>query len=326
MQYGLKRVLVISLAGLLASGCGGAGGKDRPKAGPEYVDDAPPAMAEPQMAAGPVEANAQYDEVGYASWYGDELRGNPTAMGEPFNPDGMTAAHPSLPLPSFAEITHLGTGKTIIVRINDRGPSVRGRIVDLSRGAATALGAAEQGAFAVRVRRVNPPEDEKMALASGGKGAGRLDTPETLLIVLRRKLGTGPAPVIAQQPPVAVRPAAPQPPRTVRPGANYDQPVAPRPVQPSQPGIDGDDGYIIEEAGRAPSRPAQGISGGYYIQVAAFSSEARAQSAARSVGGTVQRAGSVWRVRKGPYVSESAARENLGAVAAKGYRDARVTR
>ncbi len=338
MRFDLKRAIVAGSACILLAGCGAVGGKNRPNATNDYPDptrseggNAQMGMPDGDGQTAGAASSPQYDDVGYASWYGDELRGNPTALGEPFNPDAMSAAHPSLPLPSFVEVTHLGTGKTIIVRINDRGPNTGGRMIDLSRAAATELGGGQQGSFPVRVRRVNPPEDERSALAIGAKGASRLDTPEPLLIALRKKLGNGgppvmagPAPMRPSNPPVAQRPN--QPGGWSRPGANYEQPNAPRgPAPQQQPS--GEDGYILENAGsaRPPVNPST-QSGSYFVQVAAFSSRQRADVAARSVGGTVQQAGNVWRVRKGPYPSEASARSAIGPIAAKGYRDARVTR
>lgn len=97
-----------------------------------------------------------YDEVGLASWYGDAFHAKATANGELFDMTTMTAAHKTLPLPSIVEVTHLGNGRRIRVRVNDRGPFVQGRIIDLSRAAASALGFAGQGLARVRVRYIGP--------------------------------------------------------------------------------------------------------------------------------------------------------------------------
>lgn len=82
-------------------------------------------------------ANSGTVQSGGASWYG---HGSRTASGERFNTGGMTAAHRSLPFGTRVKVVHKGTGRAVVVRINDRGPFVRGRIIDLSRGAARALG------------------------------------------------------------------------------------------------------------------------------------------------------------------------------------------
>ncbi|AEI37104.1 MAG: septal ring lytic transglycosylase RlpA family protein [Zymomonas mobilis subsp. pomaceae] len=95
-----------------------------------------------------------YNEVGYASWYGDDFAGHPTAIGEKFSPNGISAAHKTLPLPCYVEVTNLETGRHLVVRVNDRGPFVQGRIIDLSRGAARALGIEKKGTARVRVKRL----------------------------------------------------------------------------------------------------------------------------------------------------------------------------
>ena len=79
-------------------------------------------------------------EVGEASWYGIEERGRPTASGEPMDPAALTAAHPTLPFGTMVEVTHLESGATVHVRINDRGPFVKSRVIDLSHEAARRLG------------------------------------------------------------------------------------------------------------------------------------------------------------------------------------------
>jgi rare lipoprotein A len=138
----------------------------------------------------------RYDQVGYASWYGSES-GNRTANGERFRPDWISAAHKTLPLPSYVEVTALTTGRTILLRVNDRGPFVAGRIIDLSRGAAETLGLLRSGTTAVRVRRVEPPERDRLALRTGRLASAR--------------------PTASPQPafmaPPAPRPASPPPPR-----------------------------------------------------------------------------------------------------------------
>lgn len=297
-----------------------------------------------------------YDEVGYASWYGDERAGQPTANGEAFNPAGFTAAHPTLPIPTYVEVTHLDTGKTILVRVNDRGPSARGRLIDLSAAAARDLGIGGSGTAPVRVRRVNPPDQEKAALMAGQKAGDRLNTPPQLLTALRKKLGAGPiSPALDRQ--------------AALPPSQRPAPVADAPVY--RPSETSDDGFIVEEAGARPARVVvskpqraptktraasnSGASfevhaasndgfvieqadnqrqairtarseGSYYVQVAAFSDENRARATAGKVGAGIERAGNIYRVRKGPYPSEASARAALGPIAAKGYRDARVTR
>jgi rare lipoprotein A len=100
-----------------------------------------------------------YRQQGTASWYGDETYRKPggrmTANGEAFKPDGLSAAHKYLPLPTFVRVTNLTNKRSIIVRVNDRGPFVDGRIIDLSAGAARKLGFYEEGTAQVLVETVN---------------------------------------------------------------------------------------------------------------------------------------------------------------------------
>ncbi len=90
-------------------------------------------------------------QVGTASWYGDRFKRRPTASGERFDPKDLTAAHRTLPLQTMARVTNLGNGRSILVRINDRGPYVGARVIDLSRSAAAELGMKQDGIATVRV-------------------------------------------------------------------------------------------------------------------------------------------------------------------------------
>ena len=92
------------------------------------------------------------DEVGIASWYGDDFHGRKTANGEIYDMNRMSAAHPTLPLPTYAYVTNVENGRTVLVRVNDRGPYVGNRMIDLSRAAAHALGTKGRGLGRVRVR------------------------------------------------------------------------------------------------------------------------------------------------------------------------------
>lgn len=91
-----------------------------------------------------------------ASWYGEWHHGRPTASGEPFDREALTAAHPSLPLGACVEVTHLATGRQVFVRVNDRGPYVPGRTIDLSQRAAAELGMLDDGVARVRIRKAKP--------------------------------------------------------------------------------------------------------------------------------------------------------------------------
>ena len=98
------------------------------------------------------ERDLTYDETGIGSWYGDEFAGRLTANGEIFDPAAITAAHKTLPMPSVVRVTNLDNGKSLVVRINDRGPFVSGRIIDLSREAARLIGYKQDGLARVRVQ------------------------------------------------------------------------------------------------------------------------------------------------------------------------------
>src|SRR5579862_166527 len=95
-------------------------------------------------------------QVGTASWYGQIFDGKPTASGEPYDMYDMTAAHLTLPMGSYVRVTNLRNGRAVIVRVNDRGPIVPGRIIDLSYGAAQALEFKQRGLQRVRLDLVNP--------------------------------------------------------------------------------------------------------------------------------------------------------------------------
>lgn len=260
----------------------------------DEVDDGPPSSDGPRATSG--RGESRYDEVGYATWYGNELAGGRTASGAPFDPKGFTAAHRTLPLGSYAEVTALDTGRTILVQINDRGPRQGNLLIDLSQGAARTLGINGRGA--VRIRAVNASPSDLAALRAGEPGVPRLDTPPALLAGLRQRLS-------------GARPSIDEPPRTqLRP------PLVRIPPEPQ----------ATKTPTKKPSLPAAPATGGFYVQVAAFSSQPRATALARSLGGQAVPAGSVWRVRMGPYSSKNQASQARDAAAARGYGDARVVR
>jgi rare lipoprotein A len=103
----------------------------------------------------PKDQNRAY-QVGTASWYGEQFQGKQTASGEPYDMLDFTAAHPSLPLGTFVKVTNLKNGKAVVVRINDRGPVVDGRIIDVSYSAAQVLGFKERGVQKVRLDLYQP--------------------------------------------------------------------------------------------------------------------------------------------------------------------------
>ena len=117
-----------------------------------------------------------YHRRGIASWYGKRYHGRKTASGEPYNMHAMTAAHPILPIPSYVRVTRIATGENVVVRINDRGPFLQGREIDLSYAAATRLDIVNAGTGEVMVELLIP---EQTPTAAGDVG-GRVETVEAL--------------------------------------------------------------------------------------------------------------------------------------------------
>jgi rare lipoprotein A len=107
-----------------------------------------------------------FRQRGVASWYGRRFHGRPTASGEKYDMYAMTAAHPTLPIPSYARVTSLENGRSVVVRINDRGPFLRGRIMDLSYAAASKLGYINKGSAKVEVEQIFPGDNRASALPS----------------------------------------------------------------------------------------------------------------------------------------------------------------
>jgi len=146
MQRRIARGLAI--AGLIV-GLGAAQGPNISEAKPAPVSSVQVRQVVKQVKTKPY-------QVGTASWYGDTFQGKPTASGEPYEMYDMTAAHLKLPMGSYVKVTNLRNGKAVIVRVNDRGPVVPGRIIDLSYGAAQALQFRHRGLQRVRLDLVDP--------------------------------------------------------------------------------------------------------------------------------------------------------------------------
>jgi rare lipoprotein A len=109
-----------------------------------------------------------YDETGIASWYGPGFHGKSTANGEPYDSYAMTAAHPTLQMPSVARVTNLDNGRSVVVRVNDRGPFKRGRVIDVSKRAAELLGMIGSGTAKVRVQVLE--RESRIAAEAARKG------------------------------------------------------------------------------------------------------------------------------------------------------------
>src|SRR5207247_3173030 len=104
-------------------------------------------------------------QVGTASWYGDYFQGKPTASGEPYDMFDLTAAHPTLPLGTYVRVTNLRNGRAVVVRVNDRGPVVPGRIIDVSYNTARVLAFKAQGLQQVRLDVVQPKMAQPQTMA-----------------------------------------------------------------------------------------------------------------------------------------------------------------
>lgn len=107
-----------------------------------------------------------YKERGIASWYGRKFHGQKTSIGETYDMYAMTAAHPTLPLPSYVRVSNVATGKSVVVRVNDRGPFLHGRIIDLSYAAAHRIGTAAKGSGEVEVEAIIPGNSPAMLAAA----------------------------------------------------------------------------------------------------------------------------------------------------------------
>ncbi|MEP7276378.1 MAG: septal ring lytic transglycosylase RlpA family protein [Betaproteobacteria bacterium] len=107
-----------------------------------------------------------YRERGVASWYGRKFHGQKTSIGETYDMYGMTAAHPTLPLPSYARVTSVATGRSVVVRVNDRGPFLHDRVIDVSYAAAHRLGIAQRGSGEVDVEAMIPSADLPVVTAT----------------------------------------------------------------------------------------------------------------------------------------------------------------
>ncbi len=185
---------------------------DVPDAEPRVEAIKPGGANKPYEIAGqryePMAADVPYRERGLASWYGRKFHGRPTSSGEPYDMYAMTAAHPTLPIPSYARVRNPANGREVVVRINDRGPFHSGRILDLSYAAALKLDL---------LRGVAPVEVERLTHDAIRTGAWRQPTPATTAAsttaVATAVAPSAAPPVFADLPPtsVAAQPAAPAP-------------------------------------------------------------------------------------------------------------------
>ena len=151
----MRRRIAHGLAiAFLIVGLGAAQGPNISEAKP-----APVSSVQARSVVRPQVVKTKPYQIGTASWYGETFQGKPTASGEPYEMYDMTAAHLKLPMGSYVKVTNLHNGKSVVVRVNDRGPVVPGRIIDLSYGAAQALQFRHRGLQRVRLDLVATPSN-----------------------------------------------------------------------------------------------------------------------------------------------------------------------
>ncbi len=263
--------MLITAAGLAACGTTRTASLPAPAASriprPEIMPPAPPPVVVPRPAykvGNPYQVEGVwyypreqpgYDETGIASWYGSDYHGKLTADGEVFDRTGVSGAHPTLPLPANVRVTNLENGRSMVVRVNDRGPFINGRIIDLSEHAADLLGFRQNGTARVRVTLLGradlygpgpaPPNQEtppEVAIAVAAAPSGQVTSAE-LPPVVGTKVATPamaanlPRPLPQDVP--AVRAEVPDgqvvQPSMSRPGSILRPPMQAR-SQPASPG------------------------------------------------------------------------------------------
>ena len=261
-----------------------------------------------------------YDAVGVASWYGDAFHLKATANGEVFDMNAVSAAHTTLPLPSMVEVTNLENGRKLTVRVNDRGPFVGDRIIDLSHEAARQLGYDRRGLAKVRVRYLGPAP---------------LGGPQTGMRYAQAK-PTAPPPVAAasrgrsDDDVLLIAGAAPKKPFMILPSF-----VAPAPTPVASQALPPITGAELGTP-RAPTPlgTATMMSSGLRIQAGAFANEANAERAASALASNgpaiiepVLRDGvTLYRVLLPAPADEAQAYALRDRIAASGYAEARVIR
>lgn len=232
-------------------------GRPVPRGGGRYLVGRPYTIAGRRYV--PREVAPGFTQTGRASWYGDAFHGRKTANGEIYDMSAISAAHPTMPLPSYARVTNLSNGRSIIVRVNDRGPFHSGRVIDLSRRVADMLDFRRHGTAQVKVDYLRPAgvagSDDRILVASlrtdgspaqfdGGSGLGR-----TMIAALTPQSAPEPArpPSPERQPALAMAP-------TQRPPEQRSIPN----LQPNQSAAAGPIVFLPEEGASAIARAAPG--------------------------------------------------------------------
>lgn len=257
----------------------------------------------------------QYQETGIASWYGSDFHGRSTANGEIYDMNALTAAHRTLPLPSFVRVTNLDNGRSINLRVNDRGPFAQNRIIDVSRRVAQLLGFYRKGTAKVRVEILARESRALAARLTGTIQVAAVDTPITIVRL--------PKPAVSSE-------ILPPP-----PGASIASASVSPPPSPVPPGATGDGAESVTDA----AEPKLGVVSVQevaptllFIQAGAFSffenaNRARAKlSMLGPVGifSVLVDGKDLFRVRVGPLNSIANADQMLEWVIRRGYSDSRI--
>ena len=254
-----------------------------------------------------------YDETGIASWYGPGFHRERTANGEIYDMDTLTAAHRTLPMPSFVQVTNLENGRTLVLRVNDRGPFARGRIIDVSKRAADLLGFKSNGTARVRVKIMAKESRQIAASYRAGKPLGAGETPIMVAAQPKAKVNSESLP-----PPPGGKVSAVPPTSTPTPSPPATQPAVQSVALPEPT-----TGEVI----RLPVADTR-----IFVQAGAF----KYYDNANRVAAVLKRFGSVkissvlvngtdlFRVRLGPFDGTDAADGALDRVIGAGYPDARI--
>ncbi|MGE4339930.1 MAG: septal ring lytic transglycosylase RlpA family protein [Pigmentiphaga sp.] len=276
-----------------------------------------------------------YRARGRASWYGRQFHGRPTSSGEPYDMYAMTAAHPTLPIPSYVQVTHTANGRSVIVRINDRGPFVASRVIDLSYVAAHRLGTLGAGTGDVVVELITPdrirgggfrtPAFADSSSATVAPSPPATPAPVAALRTAETYASTETSAASNHAPTAALRVAGAQTgiaatqPIGAAPGASTRRSVhaaAPIPVPSAPPATTRDDAEALFASLSAPTAGGQMSSGAIYLQVGAFGQADNAQALARRLALQAGNAGlaqvqqspdQLFRVRLGPYLDRQQA-------------------
>ncbi len=256
-----------------------------------------------------------YVQEGIASWYGQDFHGKKTANGEKYDMNAVTAAHPTLPMPSVVRVTNLDNGRQLNVRVNDRGPFHSSRIIDVSRRAAQLLGFYDVGTAHVRVEI---DATESINLKNQALKDHPPEMPRVVAAPRESITSMSLAPVTATPADTAPKPAAP-PKTAAKPPALKPSTLKPVPKQP-EPRI------ARADPGQQPL--------GYFIQAGAFSDPANAQRLEEqlTVLGPVViepvtvNSGQIYRVRVGPFANAAAAEALLDRVKSFSHDQPKVVR